>query len=165
MNQSNINVYIRRYHPSEAAALWTLFYKTVHTINAQDYSAEQLAVWASVNRDMVNWSERLKNKNPFVAMVDHSIVGFAELEDNGHIDCFYTAHQWQRKGIGSALLNHIEHEALSIGIRRLFAEVSMTALPFFRAKGFSIIQAQRVKHQGIDFKNYLMEKIIVTSQQ
>ncbi|HHC75159.1 MAG TPA: GNAT family N-acetyltransferase [Thiothrix sp.] len=160
-----MSMYIRRYQLGEETALWALFYNTVHTINAQDYSTEQLAVWASVNRDMASWSERLKNKNPFVVMIDHTIVGFAELANNGYIDCFYTAHQWQRKGIGSALLNHIEHEALAMGIRRLFTESSITALPFFKAKGFSIIQAQMIKHCGIDFKNYAMEKIIVTSQQ
>ncbi len=31
------------------------------------------------------------------------IVGFAEFEPNGHIDCFYCHHEWIGYGIGHAL--------------------------------------------------------------
>ncbi|MHB1949598.1 MAG: GNAT family N-acetyltransferase [Gammaproteobacteria bacterium] len=43
-----------------------------------------------------------------VAVMDDKIVGFAELEDNGHIDCFYCHHEYQGCGVGSALMREIE---------------------------------------------------------
>ena len=37
---------IRRYQQSDREILAELFYHTVHTVNAKDYTKEQLAVWA-----------------------------------------------------------------------------------------------------------------------
>lgn len=37
---------IRRYNKSDCKILAELFYNTVHTVNARDYSQEQLDVWA-----------------------------------------------------------------------------------------------------------------------
>lgn len=44
--------------------------------------------------------EELREKYP-------QIVGFAEFEPNGHIDCFYCHHEWIGKGIISALMKEI----------------------------------------------------------
>ena len=38
---------IRRYQKSDCEELAKLFYNTVHTINIQDYSVEQLNAWAT----------------------------------------------------------------------------------------------------------------------
>lgn len=43
---------IRRYEPSDCKDLAELFYNTVHSINAKDYTEEQLTVWATGNIDL-----------------------------------------------------------------------------------------------------------------
>lgn len=40
---------IRKYHSSDCPKLAELFYNTVHTINAKNYTKEQLDVWATGN--------------------------------------------------------------------------------------------------------------------
>jgi len=50
-----------------------------------------------------DWKESVRQRNPFVVEHEGKIIGFAELEANGHIDGFYCHHQWQRKGVGKLL--------------------------------------------------------------
>lgn len=38
---------IREYQPSDGKEITELFYNTVHTVNAKDYTKEQLDVWAN----------------------------------------------------------------------------------------------------------------------
>ncbi|MCU7850922.1 MAG: GNAT family N-acetyltransferase [Candidatus Thiodiazotropha sp. (ex Monitilora ramsayi)] len=85
----------------------------------------------------------------------------AELDESGRIGCFYCHHASLGKGIGSALLQTIEAEALRLGLAQLSVEASITARGFFEGKGFVIGGAQRVTRRGEDFLNYLMFKNIV----
>ena len=97
---------------------------------------------------------------PIVATIDNKIVGFAELESNGHIDCFYCHHEYQGCGVGSALLNEVENSARKNKLNKLFAEVSITARPFFEAKGFTVKKQQAVVFREVEFTNFLMEKLL-----
>lgn len=45
---------IRNYQPSDCKEIAELFYNTVHTINAKDYTKEQLNVWATGQVDLKN---------------------------------------------------------------------------------------------------------------
>ncbi|MTJ47666.1 GNAT family N-acetyltransferase [Dolichospermum sp. UHCC 0259] len=151
---------VREYQISDTEAIMKLFYDTVHHINIHDYTQEQVNAWTGENMNYEFWHQRLQSKQPFIAENHGEIVGFAELEANGHIDCFYCHSQYQRQGIGSKLLTHIENTAKSREIHRLYAEVSITAKPFFQHWEFTIVREQEVERRGIKFKNYVMEKYL-----
>jgi GNAT superfamily N-acetyltransferase len=151
---------IRRYKEGEAQALWSLLYETVHQVNCNDYSLAQLDAWAPAQIDLAPWTERLSQISPFVAEENSEIIGFAELEENGHIDCFYCAHDWQGKGVGTALLQAIEDEAAKRGLYRLFAEASITAKGFFERHGFTVEAEQSVSLRGEHFTNFVVTKTI-----
>jgi N-acetylglutamate synthase-like GNAT family acetyltransferase len=149
---------VRRYNAGEEQVLWALLYDTVHKVNNKDYTQAQIEAWAPSQWDLSQWKIRLNNTNPLVAVENNQIVGFAELEPNGHIASFYCAHDWQGRGVGSALLEAIEQEAVKLGISRLFAEVSLTAKGFFDKKGFSVENEQTVSVRGELFINYAVSK-------
>ncbi|MDZ8028807.1 MAG: GNAT family N-acetyltransferase [Nostoc sp. DedQUE11] len=151
---------IREYRVSDTKAIMKLFHDTIHQINIGDYSQEQVDAWAPKNMDYEVWHKRLQFKLPYIAEDNGEIVGFAELEADGHIDCFYCHSKYQRKGIGSKLLNHLENTAKSQGIKRLYTEASITAKPFFENKGFNVVKEQQVERRGVWFKNYVMEKYL-----
>jgi len=109
---------------------------------------------------MEHWRRRLSERIAFVAEHDSEIVGFATLEPDGHLDYIYAHRRFQRQGVASALFQRIEQEAISRGVARIFAEASTTARPFFEHVGFRMIASQRIKHRGISFINYRMEKFI-----
>ena len=90
--------------------------------------------------------------------VHYIIVGFAEFEPNGHIDCFYVHHEFQGKGVGSALMATIEANAATNKIHRIYSEVSITAKPFFESKGFQVVKQQKVNIRGCELTNFVMEK-------
>jgi putative acetyltransferase len=107
---------------------------------------------------MNEWKARIKEKNPFVATENGVIVGYAELEANGHIDHFYTHHLWQGKGAGSLLYTAVEQEAVNRKIPELYAEVSLAAKDFFLKKGFEIIEERNKIICGVPAPNFVMKK-------
>ena len=153
---------IRRYRLGEEDSLWALYFNTTHHVIAREYTQAQVNSWAPADADMEAWAERLATKNPLVAIEDGQIVGFAELEPDGHIDYFYCHHEWQRCGVGTALLQIVETEAKCFGLDALHAEVSTTAVAFFRAKGFEVIEERENIVCGAPAKQYLMRKHVGT---
>ena len=149
---------VRRYKPGEEDQLWQLYHDTTHIINGEVYSKEQVECWAPHDKNMDEWKERIKKKNPFVAVEDGKIVGFAELEPDGHIDYFYAHHQWQGKGVGSMLYSAIEKQAISQKMSRLYADVSVVAKGFFLKQGFEVLKEQNNIICGAPAPNFKMEK-------
>ena len=51
---------IRKYRPSDCRELAELFYDTVHTVNAGDYTKEQLDAWATGHVDLEAWDRSFR---------------------------------------------------------------------------------------------------------
>jgi putative acetyltransferase len=162
LNSGNLwpTMNVRPYKPEDTAVLARLFTKTVHSVNAADYSPEQVAAWAPDPPDLENWRGRLSDRICFVAELDCEIVGFAAFEPDGHLDHMYVHRRFQRQGVASVLYQRIEQEALSRGVNRVFTEASITARPFFERVGFRVIASQNVERRGISFLNYRMERFL-----
>src|SRR6266853_2030857 len=145
---------VRPYKAEDAPTLVRLFTETVRTINADDYSPEQLAAWAPDPPNMDHWRRRLSERIVFVAEDGSEIVGFATFETDGHLDHMYVHWRFQRQGVASALFRCIEQEVISRGVARIFTESSITARPFFECVGFRFIATQKIEQQGVPFINY-----------
>lgn len=152
-------ILIRNYRAEDAQTLADIFYHTIHRINIQHYTQEQVDVWApETSLDGEGWQKKFIKTDPIIATVGEKIVGFAEFEPNGHIDCFYCHHEWIGKGVGKALMREIFKRAKSWQIERLFSEVSITAKPFFERQGFTVLAQQKIERKGIELINFKMEK-------
>ncbi|MGQ4650437.1 GNAT family N-acetyltransferase [Lyngbya aestuarii] len=151
---------IRTYDISDTEEIMQLFYETIHKVNIRDYTQQQVDAWAPANIETEVWMRRLKNKFTYVAEKEKKIIGFAQLEDKGYIDCFYCHKDFQGQGIGTQLLEQIESKARYLGLKKLFTEASMTAKPFFESKKFLVVNQQTVELRGQKFTNFLMAKII-----
>ena len=152
---------LRPYQCDDAPALLALFRDTIRRVNSRDYSPAQIAAWAPENIDTVSWSERFDGLYVPVAEEAGRVVGFAELEQDGHIDRVYVSADHQRRGIGQQLLAAVVAEARGAGIARLFTEASITARPFFEAQGFIVLTPQVVTCRGAELVNYRMERVLV----
>lgn len=153
---------IRRYQPGEEKEIWSVYYGSTRVVVARDYTKAQILRWAPDDKDMEEWSERLKKMNPFVAILNSQIVGFAEIENDGHIDHFYCHKDFQGQGVGSSLLERLEAEARELGVTTMYAEVSVTAYSFFRARGFEVTEERENIVCEAPAKQYLMRKIVGT---
>ncbi len=153
---------IRPYQLTDTAAIATLFYDTVHHINIHDYTPAQINAWAPKDLNIDFWVKRLSQSITFVAEETDQIVGFGNLESNGHLDCLYCHKDFQQMGGGSQLLTTLETTARSLNMETLTTEASITARSFFEAKGFRLITPQTVERQGQSFLNFVMEKSLVS---
>jgi putative acetyltransferase len=152
---------IRLFHPQDVEQIAHLFHETVREINQRDYSPNQIKAWAPDDIYFRNWSEICSNRFTFVADQSGLILGFAELEADGHIGCFYCHKNYQGCGVGRQLYQAIAEKALNLGLSRLFTEASITAKPFFQHMGFSVVQQQQVFCRGETLINYLMDKHLI----
>lgn len=154
---------IRRARAADAAAIVRLFHSTIHAVNARDYTRRQLLAWSPSIPDAEAWiAARWPSRLTFVAVEAANVVGFAELGPRGHVDCLYCRHDRQRMGIGSALLSAIEAQATADRIVTLTAESSITALPFFAARGFQFVRRQVVVRRGIRLPNVVVERAVAS---
>ncbi|GAX36716.1 GNAT family N-acetyltransferase [Nodularia sp. NIES-3585] len=151
---------LRRYEVGDTAQIMQLFYDTIHEVNIRDYTKAQVDAWTSVNMDVEVWMNSLKSKFTYVAEADGKIIGFGELEANGHIDRFYCHKDFQGQGVGTKILEQIELTARDLDIERLFVEASITAKPFFARKSFMVVKEQEVERSGQKFINFVMEKVL-----
>lgn len=150
---------IRDYQLDDAQALASIYFHTIHRINSKHYTQEQVDVWAPESSlEGEGWQKKFLRTNPLVAVVGDAVVGFAEFEPNGHIDCFFCHHDWIGKGVGSALMREIFQRAKNYPINYLYSEVSITAREFFEKHGFVVIAEQKMVRKGIELLNYKMEK-------
>jgi putative acetyltransferase len=147
---------IRKYRPGEERALWELFHDTIHRVNSAHYTADQVDAWAPDDLDMNRWERKITSIAPYVAVLEGVIVGYADLQPSGYIDHFFCHHQYQRRGVGKALMAHLKAKAAEAGIPTLTANVSVTARPFFEAQGFRVVQAQEVDVRGVTLRNFKM---------
>ena len=151
-------MHIRQYKAGEEAQLWALFYHTIHQVNTQDYTEIQINAWAPKQVDMESWITKTQGRSPFVCLSNQQIVGYSDLQPNGYIDHFFCHHEFQGKGVGSALMRHIEQLAERQNIQKLTADVSLTAKGFFEHRGFEVVSNQQVSIRGQWLSNYKMQK-------
>lgn len=156
---------IRTFKTGDARPLANLFYSTIHHVNKPDYNLEQLNAWAPPLEtwDMKKWESSFSNKTVFIVDDNGKYAGFGELEENGHIDRFYINKDYVGLGVGTLIYEQIEAKAYSLKLSRLFVEASLTAKPFFEKMGFNLINEQTVLRNGIELKNFVMEKKLGTS--
>ncbi len=149
---------IRLFQKQDSDRIAQLFHNTVREVNIRDYSPEQVKAWAPDDLYFKDWTENCSNNFTYVAEEEGEIIGFAQLEANGHIDCFYCHKDYQRCGVGTRLYRAIEAKALELKIDRLFVEVSITARAFFKSRGFKVLKEQQVACRGEKLTNFVMEK-------
>ena len=154
-------IMVRPAEPGDASEMAKLFFETVHAINRRDYSSVEVNAWAPHMLSAEEWLARQEGKMVYAALEGDRVVGFAELEPSGHIDCFYTHKNHQGRGIGSLLLDRIEVRARDLRLSKLRAEVSFTAKSFFEHRGFRSLRRQEVLRRGVALRNFVMEKDLI----
>ena len=146
---------LRKYRPQDCAEMARLFYDTVHTVNAADYTEKQLDAWADGQVDLEKWNASFLEHDTLVAVEGKTIVGFGDMDRTGYLDRLYVHWEEQRKGIASALCDRLEQEVES---ERFVTHASITAKPFFEKRGYRVVKEQEVIRKGVALTNYVMEK-------
>lgn len=145
---------IRTYTSADCPEIMKLFYQTVHTVNAKDYTQEQLDAWAPRKLDEEQWDLSLQKHYSLVAVEKDKIVGFGDMDSDGYLDRLYVHATCQRQGIATVICDRLEQ--LCEG--KITTHASITAKPFFESRGYRVIRPQTVERNGVKLTNFVMEK-------
>lgn len=145
---------IREYRPEDCAELTRLFYDTVHTVNSKDYIPDQLDAWADGKPDLERWDRSLREHFSLVALEGERIVGFGDMDATGYLDRLYVHKDYQKQGVATALCDRLERAVSGT----IVTHASITARPFFEARGYRVVHTRQVERRGVILTNLLMEK-------
>jgi putative acetyltransferase len=151
---------VRSYSPGDAFAMADLYQASVRTLGSADYTAAQVEAWAAAGPSAARFGERMGDgRRAYVAEADDgSMLGFIDLEADGHIDFLYAAPQAKGTGIADSLLDSVEAAARSDGMARMYAEASEAARRFFVRRGFAVLHRRDFQVGGVPIHNYAVEK-------
>lgn len=146
---------LRPYTSADLEEILTLFYETVHTVNARDYTPPQLYAWAPRTADRARWDRTLREHTSLVAVENGQILGFGDMDATGYLDRLYVHKDHQRQGIATALCDALE---AAVPAPLLTTHASITARPFFARRGYTVLHARQVERFGVAMTNYAIEK-------
>lgn len=155
-----MEITIRPYVVEDIDAIAQLFYDTIHSVNAKDYTLEQLDAWAPHNIDKERWKVKLLEHYTVVAECNGVICGFGDLHSNGYFDHLFVHKDYQGLGIATKIVKDIETRAILTGVPTITVTVSITAETFFLKQGYIEIERKIVEYNGQTFVNHLMKKEI-----
>lgn len=147
-------MFIREYQVSDCKELAELFYNTVHTINAKDYSKEQLDAWATGRIDLNQWDQSFQAHFSIVAVDNGVIIGFGDIDQTGYLDRLFVHASHQGQGVATAICSRLEAAVQ----KDIVTHASITARPFFEKRGYKVVKEQQVERQGISLTNFVMIK-------
>ena len=146
---------IRPYRSSDCPTLAQIYYDTIHTVNAADYTQAQLDAWATGNVDLQVWDAYFLARHSFVAEIDGMIVGFSDMDDSGYLGRLYVHHRHQGKGIGKALCDAAER---AVDVPKYTLHASITAKPFYEKRGYRTVEMRQMPRKDQFITIFVMEK-------
>ena len=151
---------LRPFQMSDSTAVYQLFYDTIHSINLQDYTPEEIEAWVpSKAPDLSAWGQRFLRQHTLLAEIDGQLAGFANLDADGtNIDMVYTHKDCQGRGVATTLLAALEQQAIANGGTVIELDASITARPFFEKRGYVLVREIEVERRGVVLRNFIMRK-------
>ncbi|MFN4097912.1 MAG: GNAT family N-acetyltransferase [Sphingomonas sp.] len=154
-------MHIRSFIPADAEALAELYHAAVHEIGIRDYSAAQVAVWSPRPRSAAAYLEKAADRIFLVAVSDNGeLIGYGDLERDGHIDHLYCRPDHIGSGVGAAICSALEEAAIAHNIRFLFVEASEAARRLFERRGYQLEGRRDFVIDGVPIHNYRMTKCL-----
>jgi GNAT superfamily N-acetyltransferase len=145
---------IRRAAIDDAEVISRVIVQAAEQTNSKDYPPAIIAeVIGNFSPERV--IERLLTRQAFVVMEQEMVVGTGSL-DATMVRSVFVLPRFQRRGIGRALLDHIEGVARAQGSSRLEVPSSIGAEGFYRRMGYVAV---RDEHYGAE-RTIIMEKAL-----
>jgi len=163
--RAQLKLGMRPFLPADAPLLAEIFRASIEELTGDDYSEEQQQAWASLADNEVVFADRLARALTLLGTVDGSPVGFASLAGREQVDMIYVHPAATAQGVGSMLLDALEKLAAARGAGKLTADVSDSALAFFRRRGFVPQQRNSVPVAGEWLANTTMQKQLAAKER
>ena len=155
-----VEVAIRAYRSDDAAALAEIMFRSVREAATADYTAEQVNAWLPARPTPEAANRRARDgRRVFVAAdPEGRILGYIDLEPDGHIDHLFCVPEAVGHGIGARLYDAVERAAADEGLDQLYVEASESARRLFEKRGFAVRERREKELRGVPIHNYAMSK-------
>jgi len=152
---------IRMYRHADLASLAQIYRSSIRHFGSEYYSKDQITAWSSYPDHAEVFEKWLAQATTYVAVSSiNAPIAFASIEEQGRISALFVAPEVMRKGVGTALLNHLIEEARSRRITTLATEASEFSKPLFEKSGFRVKEIEHTKFKDVRFSRYVMYKCI-----
>jgi putative acetyltransferase len=158
-----VDVAIRAYRGDDAAAVAEVMFRSVRTAARADYTAEQVDAWRPGCPAPETVDRRARDGRRVLVATDPQgrVLGYIDLEPDGHIDHLFCVPAAIGHGVGARLYDAVERVAWEAGLRRLHVEASESARRLFEKKGFVVEERREKVLRGVSIHNYAMSKDLV----
>jgi putative acetyltransferase len=128
---------------ADAPAILRVHVDSIRRVCSADYTSEQIEAWVRPKK-LERYTRALeRGDSMFVAVAgagaDERIIGFSSAQGD-EVTGVYVAPDWLGRGAGRALLAALESDARARGITTMHLNSSLTAIRFYRAQGWQIVQ-------------------------
>ena len=152
---------IRDYAPEDAFAVSRLRWRAVRVLAPTAYGPAQVAAWLPEPDSVAATRACCEDgRSTWLAMVDGKVAGVTDLKADGHVDTLYVDPDHARRGVGSALLRHVQVVASLRGLNGLYTEASEIARPVFVRAGYSVDARRDLVLRGVQMHNYAMSRTL-----
>lgn len=155
----------RDYRAGDAPTMATIYFDAVRQLGPRRYSAEQVAAWAPELPSTAALERRAEDGRTTIVAEDARgrLLGFADLEPDGHIDLFYCRPEMAGTGLAADLLDALLARAAAQGIAALHVEASELARSLFERRGFILDHRRDFEIGGVAIHNYRLVRRSVTT--
>lgn len=161
-----MKISIKRTKAEDLEAIINLYYDTVKLINSKHYSPEQIEAWLDDETRPERFLSKINNQLGYVCVNENNeLLGFSSITEDGYLDMLYANNNYQRKGVGTLLLEQMEMATKIRNLDYIVADVSITAVPFFKSNGFEFVREQHVERNGVKLTNFRMKKSYVANNE
>lgn len=154
-------VRVRDYTEADAAPTLKVFRDAVMVTGAQRYTADQVAAWAGPPEDnLPAWHAARSAPATIVAVIDDTVVGFSDLDEQGYIDMLFVSPEFARRGVASRLLDEIETRGRTAGLDALTVSASLLLRPLLERRGFVVEKQLAPVVSAVTLVSFAMRKAL-----
>lgn len=151
-----MSIIIRKATLKDLVDIQNLCIETIANTCHKDYNPLQIKAWILSVQNPNKWKQAIQNEHFLVAEKNHLIVGFTSLRNGNYINFMYVHQDYLQQRIASLLYHNILTVAMKQSTHQLSADVSITARPFFEAKGFRVMKENINLINNVEIINYHM---------
>ena len=142
---------------ADAEALSQLIAGSALATLAPHYSEVQMAAFLDYYSPSAMCG-KIARQSVFCAEMDGQPVGTVALDGEGNVVGFYTHADYLGRGIGAAMMRHIEAFAKQKGHPEIRLTASPVGLGFYYKQGWERVSDYLFTHLGVEFDETLMVK-------
>lgn len=153
-------VIVKRADASELQTLRSVFVLAVEE-SGSVYTAGQKAAWVSVGAGIGFWEELLRLEYVAAAYELDQLCGFTSMNQRGDLSMLYVHPEFQRKGVGTRLIEHIVDHATEEGYAHLRADASVLLKPLLLKLDFELMEEYQKEIRGQVFHNAILMRELI----